>query len=59
MTILRFENGSKGINALVEIIKATSSDHMLNIIQNINPFNQMLQPLQDQTTTRYMLMMPL
>jgi len=39
MKILHFENGSKRINALVEIeiLKATTSDHMLNIMQNNNP----------------------
>ena len=33
------------------IMKATTSDHMLNIIQNINPLYQMIQLLQDQATT--------
>jgi hypothetical protein len=33
------------------IVKATTSDHMIDIMQNINPINQMLQPLQDHTTT--------
>ena len=31
----------------MEIMKATTSDHMLNIIQNINPLYRMLQPLKD------------
>ena len=53
MEILYFENGPKRIDALekMEIMKATSSDHMLNIIQNINPLYRMLQPGEDQTTT--------
>jgi hypothetical protein len=53
MTILHFENDPKRINALEEmgIMKVTTSDHMLNIIQNINLHYQMLQPLQDQTAT--------
>ena len=46
MTILDFENDPKRINALeeMEIMKETSSNHMLNIMQNSNP-------LQDQTVT--------
>ena len=54
MMILRFENDPKRINALeeMEIMKATTPDHMLNIIQNINPLYQMLQSVQDQTKTR-------
>jgi hypothetical protein len=32
-------------------MKVTTSDHMLNIIQNINQFYRMLQPFQDQTMT--------
>jgi hypothetical protein len=50
MTILHFENDPKRINVLedIEIMKATTSDH---IIQYINPLYQMLQPLQDQTAT--------
>ena len=53
MTILHFENGPKRIIALeeMEIMKATTSGHMLNIIQNINPLYRMLQSVQDQTTT--------
>jgi hypothetical protein len=53
MAILHFENGPKRINALegMEIMKATTTDHMLNIMQNINLLYRMLQPLQDQTTT--------
>ena len=48
MTILYFEN----YNALeeMEIIKATTSDHMLNIMQNNYPLYK-IQPLQDQTAT--------
>ena len=54
MKILHFENDPKIINALeeVKIIKATASDHMLNIIQNINPLYRMLQPVQDQRKPR-------
>ena len=39
MTILHFEHNLKRINALgeIEIMKATTSDHVLNIIQNNNP----------------------
>ena len=53
MTILDFENDPKRINALeeMEVMKATNSDHMLNIIQNINPLYRTLQSVQDQTTT--------
>ena len=32
-------------------MKATTSDHMLNIMQNIDPLYRMLQTLQDQTAT--------
>jgi hypothetical protein len=48
MTIFHF-----GINAFeeIEIMKAIAFDQMLNIIQNNNPLYQILQPLQDQTTT--------
>ena len=35
----------------MEIMKATTSDQMLNIIQNLNSLYQMLQPLRDQTKT--------
>jgi hypothetical protein len=35
----------------MEIMKATTSDHMLNIIQIMKPLYRMLQPLQDQTLT--------
>ena len=53
MAILHFENNPKRINALeeMEIMKVATSDHMLNIIQNINPLYRMLQPLQDQTSS--------
>jgi hypothetical protein len=53
MRILHFKNDPKRINALeeMEIMKATTSDHMLNIIQYITPLYQMLQPVQNQTTT--------
>ena len=53
MTILHFENDSKRINALeeMEIMKATTSNHMLNIIHNINQLYQMLQSVRDQRTT--------
>ena len=52
ITILHFEKDHIKINALeeMEIMKATTSDHMLNIMQNINPLYQILvQSLQDQT----------
>ena len=54
MAILHFDNDPKRINALeeMEIMKAKTSDRMLNIIQNINPLYHMLQSVQDQTTTR-------
>jgi hypothetical protein len=39
MTILHFENA-------IETVKATTSDHMFNIMQNNNPLYQILQPLQ-------------
>jgi hypothetical protein len=32
-------------------MKVTTSDYILNIIQNINPFYGMLQSVQDQTMT--------
>ena len=53
IAILHFENDPKRIKALeeMEIMKATTTDHMLNIMQNINLLYRMLQPLQDQTTT--------
>jgi hypothetical protein len=53
MAILNFENDHKRINALekIEIMKATTSDHMLNVIQNINPLYRMLQSVQDWITT--------
>ena len=53
MTILNFENDPERINALeeMEIMKETTSSHMLNIIRNINPLNRMLQPVQDHTKT--------
>jgi hypothetical protein len=53
MMVLHFENDLKSINALeeMEIMKATTSDHRLNIIQNINPLYRMLQSVLDQRTT--------
>ena len=53
MKILPFENYPKRIkaNEEIEIMKANTSDHMLNIIQNINPLYRMLQSVQDQATT--------
>ena len=53
MRHLHFENDPKRINALeeMEIMKVTTSDHMVNIVQNNNPLYQILQPLQDKTTT--------
>ena len=52
MAVLHFENNAKGINALeeIEIMKITTSNHKLNIIQ-INQLYKILQPLQDQTGT--------
>ena len=49
MTILHFENYPNRIKAPeeMEIMKATTSDHMPNIIQNINPLYHMLQSVQD------------
>ena len=45
------KNDPKRINALeeMEIMKMTTSNHMTNIIQNINSLYQMLQPLHNQT----------
>ena len=53
MISLHFENYPKRINALeeMEIMKVTTSNHMFNIIENINPLYRMLQPLQNQTTS--------
>ena len=53
MTILHFDNNPKWINALekMEIMKATTSDHMLNIIQKNNPHYRMLQSVQKTTTS--------
>ena len=53
VTILYFENNLKRINALegIEIMKVTTSNHILNIIQNNNPLYKIVQPLQDQTAT--------
>jgi hypothetical protein len=44
VTILHFENCPKGIEALeeIEIIKATTFDHMLNIMQNNTPLYKVL-----------------
>jgi hypothetical protein len=51
--ILHFENYPKRINDLeeMEIMKTITSNHMLNIIQNINLLYCKLQSVQDQTTT--------
>jgi hypothetical protein len=45
--VLHFENEPKEINTLeeIEIMKVTTSDHMLNIMKNNNPLYQILQPL--------------
>ena len=53
MRILHFENYFKRINTLEEmkIMKVTTSDHMLNIMQNRNLLYKILQPLQNQTVT--------
>ena len=50
MTVLILKTTPKRINALeeMEIMKATPSGHVLNMMQN-NPLYQVLQPLQDQT----------
>ena len=52
MTILHFENDPRRINTLeeLEIVKATTSDCMLNIVQNINPLYYIPQSVQDRTT---------
>ena len=52
MTILNFKNDSKRINALeeIEIMKATTSYHILNIMQNNRLYN-IIQTTQDQTVT--------
>ena len=53
MTILHFDSDPKRINSLqeMEIMKATTSDHTLNINQNNNLFYKILQPFQDHTAT--------
>ena len=53
LTISDFENDPKRISALeeMEIMKAATSDLMFNIIQNINQLYQILQQVEDQTTT--------
>ena len=53
ITILHFENDPKRINTLqvMEVMKAATSNHMLNIMKNIYPPNKMLQLLQGQTAT--------
>ena len=50
--VLHYENDPKRINALeeIEIMKAMTFDHMLNIMQSDNPRYHILQTLQDQTT---------
>ena len=52
MTILHFENDPRRINTLeeVEIMKATSSDRMLNIVHNFDPLYRIPHSVQDQTT---------
>ena len=52
MTILHFEDDPRRINVLeeLEIMKATTSDCMLNIIHNINPLYRIPHSVQDQTT---------
>ena len=63
MITLHFEVDPKRNNALeeIEIMKAITSDHMLNAIQNNNPLYKILQTLQEQnaTGTRQLLRMPL
>ena len=51
MTILHFENDPRRINALkeLEIMKATTSNRMLNIVHNINPLYRIPHSVQDQT----------
>ena len=46
MTILDFENDPKRINVLkeMEIMKATTSDHMLNIMQNTHHYRIRQRP---------------
>jgi hypothetical protein len=53
MPILCLENDPKRINTLkeIEIMKAFTSNHMLNTMQINNPLYKILQPLQDQTAT--------
>jgi GIY-YIG catalytic domain. len=59
MTILYFENDSRRINALekLEVMKATTSDPMLNIVHNINPFYH-IQFRTRQRPTQTQLAMP-
>jgi hypothetical protein len=45
--ILHFKNDPKRINALEEM---EITDHILSIIQDINPHYQMLQSVQGQAT---------
>ena len=51
MTISNFQKNPKRINAFeeIEIMKATTSDHMLYTKQNNNPLYKILQPFWDQT----------
>jgi hypothetical protein len=51
MAILHFENDPKRINALENIKKVTTFDHILHIMQNNNLIYKILQPLHDQTAT--------
>jgi hypothetical protein len=52
MTVLHSENDPRRINALeeLEIMKATISDCMLNIVHNINPLYWIPHSVQDQIT---------
>ena len=52
MTILHFEKDPMRINALeeLEIVKATASDNMLNIVNNIKPLYRIPHSFQDRTT---------
>ena len=53
MTILHFENDPRRINALeeLEIVKATTSDPMLNVVHNMNPLYRIPHSVQDRTQT--------
>ena len=49
--ILHFENNPRRINPLeeLEIVKATTSDRMFNIVHNGNPLYRIPHSVQDQT----------